>query len=475
MGRELGRGTVLVEQRREAPSTAAEILAEMAAIRVRTVGPDGLDATGERTAYSDADCVVLTPATATGTWEERVRAAKSMTPPRPVVVVVAETVPGLAERALRLGVDGYVNLAADAPADLRTAVGDAISTVRRRRQSMLADHAGDPMYLLDGDNRLVACNRAACELLGERESALVGRSFGEFVALNAVDHLEEQSPDGEQDGVTVDVNVRPTAGESVPCELSVTPIPTGAEARELAVAVARDMAERRRATAALEAKNDRLEEFASLVAHDLRNPLSIAIGRLEVVGDEYESDHLDAIDDAHRRIEDIIANLLSLARTGSVEGGTTAVSVEQIAADAWDSVETGDATLDIAFEHRITANASRLQQLFENLFRNAVEHTEGTPAVSIGPVEAVQTSTRRVEGVEPAGFYVADDGPGIPAENRASVFDYGESDSDAGNGFGLAIVRDIVTEHEWDIHVTTSATGGAAFEITGTSIATAGR
>ena len=65
------------------------------------------------------------------------------------------------------------------------------------------------------------------------------------------------------------------------------------------------------------------------------------------------------------------------------------------------------------------------------------------------------------------GFYVADDGPGIPEADREKVFESGFSTSEEGTGFGLAIVNEIVAGHGWEIRATESEAGGARFEITG--------
>jgi len=65
------------------------------------------------------------------------------------------------------------------------------------------------------------------------------------------------------------------------------------------------------------------------------------------------------------------------------------------------------------------------------------------------------------------GFYVADDGPGIPEENRERVFESAYSTVQDNTGFGLAIVTEIVDAHGWDVTITESASGGAQFTITG--------
>jgi signal transduction histidine kinase len=64
------------------------------------------------------------------------------------------------------------------------------------------------------------------------------------------------------------------------------------------------------------------------------------------------------------------------------------------------------------------------------------------------------------------GFYVEDDGPGIPDADRDGVFHRGYSTSDEGTGFGLAIVATIADAHGWTVTATAGADGGARFEVT---------
>ena len=65
------------------------------------------------------------------------------------------------------------------------------------------------------------------------------------------------------------------------------------------------------------------------------------------------------------------------------------------------------------------------------------------------------------------GFYVEDDGVGIPPDAREDVFDPGYSTDEDGTGFGLSIVRQVVEAHEWEIRAVEGSEGGARFEVTG--------
>ncbi|TYT61757.1 ATP-binding protein [Natrialba swarupiae] len=203
----------------------------------------------------------------------------------------------------------------------------------------------------------------------------------------------------------------------------------------------------------LEAQNDRLEEFASVVSHDLRNPLNVARGYLEELQERVDDPSLDEIKIAHDRMETLVDELLSLSRAGRTIDQREPVPLTEVAVRSWQLVDTESATLELP-EDRLTiaADRSRLCQLLENLFRNAVEHGGDSPAVSVGPLESRD------------GFYVADDGPGIPPGDREAIFERGYTTRTDGSGLGLLIVARIAEAHDWSIIVTESESGGARFE-----------
>jgi signal transduction histidine kinase len=227
----------------------------------------------------------------------------------------------------------------------------------------------------------------------------------------------------------------------------------------------RDLRERQHL---FERQNERLEEFASVVSHDLRNPLNVAQGNLDLVRESGDLERLDAVSDAHDRMEQLISDLLALARQGRYVGDPSPTDLATAARSAWATVETDEATLELADLDPILADRERLVSLLENLFRNAVEHgsTSSRPEADDAVEHAGPVVTVTVGELED-GFYVADDGPGVPESDRETVFDRGYTTTDGGTGFGLAIVRDIAQAHDWAVTLTESASGGARFEFTG--------
>ena len=211
----------------------------------------------------------------------------------------------------------------------------------------------------------------------------------------------------------------------------------------------------RTARDALERQNDRLEELASVLSHDLRNPLSVAQGNLDLARETGEAEFFDKTAHALDRIEELITDLLALAREGGEVESYENVSLADVAEQSWGTVSTGTATLAVETDAVVRADPSRLKRVFENLYRNALEHAGAAPRV-------VVTATAD-------GFAVADDGPGIPVEDRARVFESGVSTGESGHGLGLSIVQQLADAHGWNVSATDSETGGARFEFTGVS------
>ncbi len=215
---------------------------------------------------------------------------------------------------------------------------------------------------------------------------------------------------------------------------------------------------------ALTRKTERLEEFASFVSHDLRNPLNVATLRTQLLAEDCDSEHLDGLEGALDRMERLIDELLTLARQGDTIGDTEPVSLDSVVHRAWSNVETEDAALDCRTDRTLYADRNRLTAVLENLVRNAIEHGSDDGS-------GVGVTVRVGDTADGTGFYIADDGTGIPESEREQVFQSGYSRVDDGTGFGLSIVRDIVEAHDWEVRVTDSAEGGTRFDITSVEFA----
>ena len=224
-----------------------------------------------------------------------------------------------------------------------------------------------------------------------------------------------------------------------------------------------DVTERKRLEQRTQDQADRMETFATLLSHDLRNPLAVAMAQaesldLEAGATEIESDSLRS---SLERMERIIDDALVLVSVDEV-AAPEPVDLADAVAESWSHVRTDDATIEVADATTIRAEPSLLTHLLENLFRNAIDHAGPAPRVDVGLLETADDGGLEDDVV---GFYVEDDGPGIAPADREQVFESGYTTATDGSGFGLAIVDHVVDAHGWSIDVRDGEGGGARFEV----------
>jgi signal transduction histidine kinase len=233
-----------------------------------------------------------------------------------------------------------------------------------------------------------------------------------------------------------------------------------------------EVPERIKQQQAIERQNQRLEEFASVLSHDLRNPLNIAQAHLAALesGDDDDTS-VEQCRISMDRMDQLIDDVLVFAREGRSVEETEPVDLSATARAAWKTVDTGAATLGTDTDLPVQGNEARVTRLFENLFRNSVEH--GSTSSRSTTDDTVEHGASDDAGITirigDAGndFYVEDDGVGIPEEKRDEVLERGVTTSSDGTGFGLAIIKNVAGAHGWDVAVAESDEGGARFEFTG--------
>jgi PAS domain S-box-containing protein len=329
----------------------------------------------------------------------------------------------------------------------------------RRKYRTLLDTAPDAAFVVAvDDGEVLEANRAAAALVGEPEADLVGRHYSDvfperpnarYVDLFSLDPGECVRCSRFENGD--DILVVTDDGERVPVEVSAQRVDVAGDG--VVLAMLRDVAERREYERELNRQIDRLERVAQVLSHDLRNPLNVAEGNVELARETGDTDRLRAVESAHDRMREIIEEALTMVRTGSDIETVEPVDVGEFAAQCWANVATDSASLDVVAPGIVYADEERFSHLFENLYRNAIEHGGENVTVRVG--------------VTDSGFFVEDDGPGIPPEDRESVFELGWTTEDVGSGLGLNIVADIAAAHDWTPTVTDSDSGGARFEFAG--------
>ena len=322
----------------------------------------------------------------------------------------------------------------------------------KARLGALFRDSPDMINVHDIDGTILEVNAQFCEETGYNEDDLVGMRVWELDQMVDPDDIRalwmdmEPGDRRELEGVYQRHN-----GSTFPVKVHIRQL--ARDEGERFVVISRDVTEEKERERQLEQRNEQLENFASIVSHDLRNPLNVAEGRLALGREECDSEHFETVADAHGRMDALIEDLLTLAKEGDRISDTEPVDLAELSQNCWQNVKTTDAKIQIHTNQTIQADKSRLAQLLENLIRNAIEHGHGDMKITIGELED--------------GFYIEDNGPGISEDERDHVFEAGYSTSDGGTGFGLSIVEQVAGAHGWNIRVTDGTEDGARFEITG--------
>jgi signal transduction histidine kinase len=372
------------------------------------------------------------------------------------------------------------------------AVGVCFVYLGRFRTVQVAGDPDDPTVVLSDGGRVRDFDAAAAALFPALDREAVGRPLRSVLPT-----LAERS--GGEDGL-----LELDRGEESRFYRVTTRSLGGEGGGPGRLVVLSDVTDRERYRRELERQNERLDRFARTVSHDLRNSITVADSRLEAAregdGDD-AADHLATVAGALDRMETLVEEVLALAREGRTVDDTEVVRLSELADRCWELVETDEARLVVEDDLRFLADPDRTRRLLENLFRNAVEH--GSTGSRTGSGDAVEHGSRggrpeagdagdsettdeqgeaaperrpgptvRVGTLDDGtGFFVADDGSGIPPADRESVFESGYTTAEDGTGFGLAIVAEIAAAHGWDVAVVESDAGGARFECRGVAAA----
>jgi PAS domain S-box-containing protein len=335
-------------------------------------------------------------------------------------------------------------------------------TERKERERKLqlfrkaVEQAGHSVLVTDDGGEIEYVNPAFEELTGYDREDVVGESPA---ILSSGEHDEDfyeelwdtiEAGDVWQGEV---IDERQT-GEQYVVDQTIAPVENDDGEITHFVGINRDITELKEQRRELKRQNERLEQFGRTVAHDLQNPLNVMdvhLGRARRAEDPEEAH--EEIQRAIDQMAALIDDLLALAKQGKTVLDPQPTDFESLVTTAWENVDTRGMTLEIDGDATFLMDDSRVREVFENLFRNAQEHAGETATVSVGTLHD--------------GFFVEDDGPGIPDEELHQVLKSGFTTSEEGTGFGLAIVNQIAEAHDWDVAVTNGTEGGARFDFHG--------
>ena len=356
---------------------------------------------------------------------------------------------------IRRASGGYAWVESIVEEELAPEFGGRIVTVRRvdvdrtfpERYRAFLEYGSDLVTVVDGDGLVVYESPSVEEMLGYEQGSTVGRSPLGYVHPDDRERVTERfyraltEPDAAP---TLEYRYRAADGDWVWLESRTRSLPADSPVGELLIN-SRDVSERKERERRLTDRNERLDRFASIVSHDLRNPLSVIRGSIEMARLRGETEPLDRGERAVDRIDQLVSELLTLARQGTGMDEPTEFDLASVARDAWETAAEGDdAGLVVARDARMYGDRGRMRQALENLFRNATEH--GVPDDGNDDLTVLVTATD-------GGFLVADDGTGIDPDHRESVFDSGFTTRADGTGYGLDIVREVVESHGWRVEL----------------------
>jgi PAS domain S-box-containing protein len=317
------------------------------------------------------------------------------------------------------------------------------------------DTVQDGFFVLDRERTVVYWNESIPGVTGYENGELDGMDPTTFFAPGdrerITDAIEEAFETGQ---ATVEAAVQRRDGGEVPVEFRGSRLTDEAGETVGVAGVARDISDRIAYERELERQNERLEELIGAVSHDLRNPLNVISGRLQLARElDDAEEHFDAVKRSTERMETLIDDLVTLARKGKPVEDTESVALASLVETVWGDCEAPEASIHVETDRRLLADRDRLRRLLEQVLDNAVTHAGPDVTVTVADVAD--------------GFYVADDGPGIPEQDRDRLLEYGETTDHEASGLGLALTRRIAEAHGWSLRIVDSTDGGTRIEITG--------
>ncbi|MFP3855194.1 MAG: ATP-binding protein [Anaerolineales bacterium] len=344
------------------------------------------------------------------------------------------------------------------------------ATEQRQHLNAVVDSAADGIFILDDRYRFTRFNRACTQLLGYRQSEVLGERHDDFIQFRhrvlgdpLSKAIERGWPYRDRVTVYVEGELERKPGDAI--SVGITYAPVLSEDRRL-ISVVGNIRDITRFREAEELK----DTFISVISHELRTPVALIkgyVGTLRREDAEWDpdviGDSLEVIEEEADHLASLIDDLLDASRlqAGALSLNFGEVAVNELAERQVErfrsQAEIHDFELDFneGFPE-VQADEARLNQVISNLLSNAVKFSED------GGVIRVQGNVRDDEVV----ICVQDEGPGIAPDDARHIFDrfyrsQETSDKTPGTGLGLYLSRAVVEAHGGRIWVDTSTEVGA--------------
>jgi len=324
-----------------------------------------------------------------------------------------------------------------------------------RRFSQLVKNSSDVISIVNENAQFSYVSPSAEQVLGYNSEELLGESIFSFAHPDDRQHAMERFFEAIDDPNTEPVvqfrfkdpnrtwPVLESRGQNLLDNDSVNGF----------IINSRDITELKSREQKLKQHNEQLKDIKETLSHGLQTPINVASGALELYRSSGDQSHLETLDRSIIKIETLVEQILELSKQGEETIEVEELSLQNVAADTWSTISTNGSTLNCMDSKQFNADHDRIQQLFESLFSNAIEHNTENITVSVGTTES--------------SIYIEDDGTGITDEKQELIFDPGYTTKNGQTGFGLTIAQQVALSHGWEITVENGDDGGLRFEISG--------
>ncbi|MDH3975300.1 MAG: PAS domain S-box protein [Deltaproteobacteria bacterium] len=322
-------------------------------------------------------------------------------------------------------------------------------------------------------------NDAICKMLGHKNKKFMGKNMSCLVHEDKQGFfLENITRIEKEDQINFEIDLKTRKGASIPTIISATAIRNPENNFSFGFAFFTDISKRRSAEKALIEAKEKAEEateikdkFVSLVAHDLKGPLTAIWGYLQILYEDAEDDTSTKkfVAEAMASCQDmttLINEILSVSRlkTGHLTPRKSFLDakklMEQVVHNFSSHAAKKGVTLinAIAENKRIYADEKLFFEVIRNLISNAIKFSTTGGSITVF-----------IPGSEPATIAVSDTGVGMPSDYIAHIFKYEEKTStkgtadESGTGLGLPLAKDIMLAHGGDLTAETNPGKGSTF------------
>ncbi len=383
----------------------------------------------------------------------------------------------IAAEALNAGVTAYFQKGG--PEQHRRVAHRVEQALTERRAQQRADRystvlkaLGYPIYVTNAAGNFEFVNEAFADLTGYDRTTLLGSGvelIKDDAAIETVtEHLRRvlssTGPSTEQ--VTIEITTK--HGERIPCRDHIAALPFD-EGFRGAVGILRELTDEQHRRHELHRQQQYHRELLDVLANDVTGTLNDLGRTLETVtpGEQLSETTYRALTDQYHRTDEQARYLRELGESSRPIDRCDVVCLSRAATQAWEQHGTDQATLQIGDDGELLVAPDRFEQLLGHLFENAIEHGPADVTVRVGAISGEHTGAPDTTAREQlrgdatiAGFYVADDGPGIAPARQPHVFEPGYTTTEDHTGFGLAVVKHIAMAHGWTVDIDDTRDGG---------------